>query len=267
MRSSVVIFFASFLLPSLVGCASSPAEGDTTSKDGLTGEFESSDVAKLYARGNELFDAEQHRDALRFYNRVLELNPEHIDALCNAGLCYRLLGFPEKAVESYERALRFAPVDMTILQNYVIALQSAGMYERTLAPLDTLMKNAPDDLALRSSLAQTYFALKRYADAIPVYEKVLRADPGHAQDYYNLGLCHYELNDNDRALSMWLTALAHDPKNEAVNKGLAVLYWRRAEYVQAWNAVRTCQSLSIPLSAEFLTQLQLDSGQLGPDTP
>ena len=55
-----------------------------------------------------------------------------------------------------------------------------------------------------------------------------------------------------------------DAKDGPTNKGLAVVYWKRADYKQAWEAVARCQALGIALDPNFISDLQKDSGQKGP---
>src|SRR5690606_26058186 len=116
-----------------------------------------------------------------------------------------------------------------------------------------------------SDLGLALLQAERYAEAADAFEKVLELDPGYAGDYYNLGLCYFNLEIWDRALTSWLTAMAHDPTNEAIRRGLAVVYWKRGEYDLAWSAVSDCQSMGIRLDPEFIEQLQRDSGRLGPE--
>ena len=82
-------------------------------------------------------------------------------------------------------------------------------------------------------------------------------------------LCHFYQDKYDAALRTWLAALAHEPRNRSVNKGLAVLYWKRLEYKQAWDAVAKCQSMGIALDPDFLENLRKDSGVSGlePEAP
>jgi tetratricopeptide (TPR) repeat protein len=107
--------------------------------------------------------------------------------------------------------------------------------------------------------------LKQYDEAAKVFEKVVKLDPGLSDDYYNLGLCHFNQEKYDAALMTWLAALAHEPRNRSVNKGLAVLYWKRHEFQQAWDAVAKCQNMGIALDPDFLENLRKDSGVSGPE--
>ncbi|MCX5758097.1 MAG: hypothetical protein NTU83_06255, partial [Candidatus Hydrogenedentes bacterium] len=86
-----------------------------------------------------------------------------------------------------------------------------------------------------------------------------------SEDFYTLGLCHLYQNKYDAALRTWLAALVREPRNRSVNKGLALLYWKRLEYNQAWDAVAKCQSMGIALDSDFLESLRKDSGVSGPE--
>lgn len=59
-------------------------------------------------------------------------------------------------------------------------------------------------------LAKFYFMNSRYDEAIDEFKKVLAANPGNAEAYYNLGLIYENKNKIDEARSMYEKALAID---------------------------------------------------------
>ena len=176
-----------------------------------------------------------------------------------------MLGRPEEALDAYRRSLELEPDDEVTLSNFIAALRAIGDTEASLAALQALALQRPDDALIRSELANLHFRNNNYAAAANAFQEVIRIDPGMSSDYYNLGLCQMELDSLDAALTTWLTAIAYDPDNSSVRKGLAVLYWRREEFDKAWDAVVDCQTRGIPLDADFLVRLRLDSGQFGPE--
>ncbi|MEX2016665.1 MAG: tetratricopeptide repeat protein, partial [Candidatus Hydrogenedentales bacterium] len=138
-------------------------------------------------------------------------------------------------------------------------------FDEAIAPAARLVELMPKDVENRSTYGNILLQAGRYGDAIDAYKAVLALDPGHSGDYYNLGLCHFYLEDWDATAAAWLTALAHDPQNASVRKGLAVVYWRRGDFDEAWHAVWECQRRGIPLAADFIEDLQRDSGRTGLD--
>lgn len=223
------------------------------------------DPEVLYELGNALYDARRFEQAVLVYQRALELAPRHTGLLGNAGLCFRMLGHPDRAIKYYRRALRIEPDDTTTLRNLVLALEAMGDFKEAIDPAARLTQLTPDDVHAHSTYGNILLQAGRYHEAIEAYKRVLAIDPGHSGDYYNLGLCHFYLESWDAAIAAWLTALAHDPQNASVRKGLAVVYWRRGDYDQAWHAVWECQRRGIPLAADFIEDLQRDSGRTGLD--
>ena len=217
-----------------------------------------------YRLGNALFDVESYEEARAAYEAAIKLAPEHESAYCNLGLCLRRLGLLPEAIAAYRKALSIDPNDATARYNLVLALETSGDFEGSVKELQQLVGRKPEDIQILSHLGNSLFRVERYQEAAGVFEKVLRLDPGRADHYYNLGLCFFSMKNWDAALATWLTALAHDAKHAPTNKGLAVVYWKRGDYKQAWETVSRCQALGVALDPGFIGDLQKDSGQKGP---
>lgn len=263
----------------VVGCATNPKEEELpppkTPKEALDRRIaelqqaaaaDASNPTARYVLGNALFDAARYVEAKDAYQAAIRLDPEYAEAYCNMGLCLRLLGQIDDAIAAYDRALELQPDEQTTLTNLIAALRAKGDMRATESHLRKLVELRPDDVLVHSELANVFYQRGAFAEAEAEFTRVIVLDPGMSTDYYNLGACQVELGELDRALTTWLTALAYDPKNASVRKGLAVLYWQRGEFEQAWQAVVDCQTQGIPLDADFLSALQRDSGQAGPET-
>ncbi|NIA13993.1 MAG: tetratricopeptide repeat protein [Nitrospiraceae bacterium] len=217
-----------------------------------------------YKLGNVYFDLENYEQAQSAFETAIAADPNHARAYSNLGLCLRRLGRVDDAIEVYKAALVIDPDDATTWRNFVVALRASGDMPGVVRALKELSALQPDDVQILAQLADTAFKIEYYQDAATAFEKLLRLDPGLSGDYYNLGLCYYCMEDWDKALTTWLTALAHNPRNLSVNKGLAIVYWRRGEYDRAWKAVTQCRILGAHLDPEFIEALQRDSGKMGP---
>ena len=66
-----------------------------------------------YALANVLLARNQMYDAIREYERTIELKPDLFAPLKNLAILYQKKGFKNKAVEMWERALRCSPDDKT----------------------------------------------------------------------------------------------------------------------------------------------------------
>ncbi len=223
------------------------------------------DAGAHYRLGNALFDQKRFEEACVHYDEAARLDPQHMAALCNKGLCLRNLGKRDEALAAYRAALDIQPNDEVTLQNMVVLLLDGDPGE-LLEPLQRLSAMKPEDVDVNAELAKVLYRTERYKEGIAAFKRLIDLDPGFADDYYNLGLCYFNLEQYDNALTTWLTALAYDRKNPSVRKGLAVAYWKRKDYDRAWQAVRECQRLGISLDPEFLQSLQRDSRRAGPSS-
>jgi len=225
---------------------------------------EPDNAERQYQLGNALFDLQRYDEARIAYEAATKLSPEYGSAHCNLGLCLRFLGLVPQAIEEYRKAIAIDSNDTTTRYNLIAALEASGDFDGVVKELQQFSELQPEDVQVTAHLANALFRVGRYQEAANAFEKVLRLDPGRADHYYNLGLCFFCMENWDAALATWLTALAHDAKHAPTNKGLAVVYWKRGDYKQAWETVAHCQALGIPLDSDFITNLQKDSGQQGP---
>jgi tetratricopeptide (TPR) repeat protein len=72
--------------------------------------------------------------------------------------------------------------------------------------------------------AQKKVKAEQYADAIPLLEKALKANPKNADALNYLGYSHRKLGHTDQALSYYQQALAISPKHRGANEYLGELY-------------------------------------------
>ena len=250
------IFFYGFLLI-LFGCTtSSKTPPASQSRPEATVNAKPEDPATLYKRGNALFDAGNYIEAQAAYEKVVQHNPKHQSAHANLALALKRQGLMEQALKEYRIALDLDPKDAVTRENLVIALEEGGQAEEALKILQTASEQEPKNTEYLRHLGAILRNLNRYNEAATAFEKVLQLEPDKADDYYDLGLCYFCEEDWDRTLTTWLTAIAHDPKHVAANKGLAVAYWKRGDYAKAWDAVSHCGALGIIMDAQFIKELE-----------
>lgn len=135
----------------------------------------------LFAQG-----VRRHRDndALRAkacFSRLLQHDPDHVDALCNLG-----------------------------------ALESAdGAYERALALLQRAVQLSPDLPSARLALADTLSAAGHHDDAITQYRETIRRAPRNAAAHASLALALRAHRDLDTAIKHFELAVQIDQNQPA----------------------------------------------------
>ena len=116
-------------------------------------------------------------DALKSYNKAVELKPDFAEAYNNKGNVLRKLNKKEDAIENYLKATKFN-------KNHIQAYYNLGC---------------------------TFRELKKYSYSIENFEKVLKLKPDYLEAYLGLGNLHLELKQNDLALECYEKALKIKP--------------------------------------------------------
>ncbi|CAM9460836.1 unnamed protein product [Heterosigma akashiwo] len=75
-----------------------------------------------YNLGNTHHEMGENKEAIKYFVKAIELNPNHEDALFNLGVVYQEEDNSEKAIECYEAAFQINP-DLTEAQQHARMLR------------------------------------------------------------------------------------------------------------------------------------------------
>ncbi len=102
-------------------------------------------LAAVVALGNAYFDSAQWREAVRMYERAVELEPRNADVITDLGTAYRNLGKPERAISEYRRALALEPGHLNARYNLgVVYAYDFRDYARAIRLWEDLLRLAPN---------------------------------------------------------------------------------------------------------------------------
>jgi tetratricopeptide (TPR) repeat protein len=90
----------------------------------------------LLDKGAALFSLGRYEEAIEYFDRAIELDPNNAKAWDNKGSALYGLGRYEKAFEHYVRALQISPNYASAWGNIGITLSSLGRYEEAIPYLD-----------------------------------------------------------------------------------------------------------------------------------
>jgi protein O-GlcNAc transferase len=143
-------------------------------------------IGALLMQGNALASQAQDRDAIRCYEKILELAPRNLDAINNRGNCLTLLAEFAQAIKSYDAVIAARPNDLRAHCNRANALKQLG----------------------------------RAHEALAEYERVLKPDPGNADALYNRGNLFTDLGLPKEAIRDLRRALALNPNDPNTSTSL-----------------------------------------------
>lgn len=202
------------LLVAAAGCASRDTMRGPSADDARARA-----ASQNVALAQSYLDKGQYEVAHEKLQRALQQNPRSADAHSMMGLLYERIGRPQKADEHYQRSAKLAPEQGAILNNYGTWLCRSGRA----AEADAWFVRALDD---------------------PFYKTPLVA-------LTNAGTCAQVAGAPEKAESYFRRALDLDPKNGTSLQELALLSFKRGDYLRARAFAQRRESIK-PISAAFL---------------
>ena len=160
--------------------------------------LEKNSVSNWFEVGQQLFDAKNYKQALKCYLKSIEKDNIKYKkyAFGNAGLCYRLLGNNEKALEYLNKRLAFD-------ENNVWAL---------------------------NQLSYTYYAMKEYTKAYNNAKKLANIDSDNYSPYFNLSWYALFVEKPQEAIEAAKKSLELAPEKTGVYTNLALGYVLNKQY-------------------------------------
>jgi len=198
-------------------------------------------VEELLEEATALKEAGKHNEALRTYDRVLELAPDEVRAYLGKADSYESLGKWDEALDTLQKAADLAP-DNAEVQRQLGRLHCLQNHrDECIATLERAVEMEPDNEMGRYWLALAYqqTADQGYERALQEYLEVLRLNPELARAHLALGNLYLSRPGNEAlALEAYTRALRlateqDDPAlAQQVRAALARLYYAEDNYTQ-----------------------------------
>lgn len=145
-----------------VAAANAPAEGSSASAQSdkqqqkealdravapLLASLQSNpnDFDTLVKLANIYYDGQQFPDALKYYERALNIHPENPDVLTDYGTSFWYTGNPDKAIEEFQIALKYQPGRASTLFNLgIVRWQGKNDPKGAVQAWEELLRTNPD---------------------------------------------------------------------------------------------------------------------------
>ncbi len=151
-------------------------------------ELDPNHVNALANRGLALHELERFEEVLENCDRVLVLDPKHVGALRNRGAALLRLERFDEALESLDRALALDPKHVNALANQGVALLSLGRFDEALENCDRVLVLDPKHVTAFATRAAALHKLARFDEALESYDRVFELDEEHVDSRFNRSL-------------------------------------------------------------------------------
>ena len=166
----------------------------------------------------------RHDVAVDYINKAIALNPRIAEYHNNLGEAYRVLGKLDKAAAHYQEALTLRPGSAETHNNLGNALKKQGKLEDAVAQYQLALAIRPGFSEAHNNLGVAFKEQGKLDEAVASYRQALALKPGFAEAHNNLGVALKEQGKLDEAVAQYQQALALNPAYaEAYNNLGAVL--------------------------------------------
>ncbi len=166
-------------------------------------------------------------EAVRHFERALELRPDHVGARIDLGDALARLGRTDEAISVLQEALRLDPGHPKAHVSLAMALEATGQREEAIKHYERALEVAPDFAEGHADFGNALFASARLDEAVYHYRRALELRPELSMVYFNLGSVLSSQGKLEEAATIYRQGLAIEPN-----------------YAQAWcelGIVRTMQ--------------------------
>jgi len=149
----------------------------------------------------------EYKKAIKHFDRVINLDPNYIDAYINKGIAFHELGNFEEAISNYDKALEIEPDNPIALNNKGYVFSKMKKYDEAVPYYNRALEINPTYLDAMYNRANAFWKQWYCEDAIIYLDQIIEIDPEPSQAYLQkawalagLGLVEDAILNLDRAL-------------------------------------------------------------------
>lgn len=154
-------------------------------------------------------DAER---SLRYYQRVLNIDPSYVEAHFNMGLINLEKNNMEKAEQSYRQAIRIKPDYISAYYNLAYIYSQKGDKKKAIESYRKIIEIRPDEEKAYFNLGKVYEEMGRVEAAVDFYRQAAAIDPLFLEAFYQLGQVYKRRGEYHLACEMFEKVISLDPK-------------------------------------------------------
>lgn len=211
----------------------------------------------VYEEENKLQAAEEQ------YSRVLETDPDFLDALARYGLITVKLGKYDTGIKSLKRALLQDPGPAPdILKGLAYATMKTGKYKESLKYCKEALDIEPGDPEIYELIGSVYQNREEWENAKDVLEEAVKMNPESYLLHYQLGRTYEKLKMPKEAEQEYKGAIAHNTDYIEAYNNLGWLYLEQGRSDEALVLFEKAQEIR-PDDPEVLTNLGRANHNMG----
>lgn len=150
-------------------------------------------------------------EALGFLQKVLDLKPNHANALNNLGALLLKQNKPQEALQCFSAVIIVEPEHPEARHNLAALLLQEGRFENAAEQFEALVKQFPEDIRNQYHYATALLEAGKLHQAVTVFEKIVQKDPDFIDAKTNLAISYLKLGNTISAEKLFQEVLEAKP--------------------------------------------------------
>lgn len=210
---------------------------------------------------------EDRGNAEKTYQKILKVDPKHVDACVFLGKSYavtkdfnkakKLLtkcskvnktegifnyyigkmyvdkGDLKKAMSYFKKALKQEPSYSQAALGIGLLYEQEKKNKKAVETYKKFLKSYRNDVVILNRVVSLLFAMQRYNDVVPYAERLSDFDPDNLNLKVKLGILYTDVKDYQKAVSVFKRLLKQSPQNDKLLYYLGAIYQETKEYENA----------------------------------
>jgi predicted O-linked N-acetylglucosamine transferase (SPINDLY family) len=164
-------------------------------------------IPEVLAIAVQHHQAGQFEAAEQLYRQILEVMPDHADALHLLGVIGLQVGSYDFAVEHIRRAIKVNTFEPAFHNSLGSALQGQGKLGEAIDSFQHAVRLKPDFAEAHYNLGAVFMSQGKLEEAIISFGRTLQANPDQAKAHHALGIAHYKCKELDVAIACFRRAI------------------------------------------------------------
>ena len=157
-------------------------------------------IDSILDEANRLFLQGKLKEAISYYDKILEENPNHLGCLNNKGYAISKLKDYDFALQCYNSALKLDPEDIPVQVNKISSLRKKGNLTDALSLCDKILENNSNYKIALYHKERILLSMKKFHDSILCCDKILEDYPHNGDVLFDKACNLIMLSQTEKAL-------------------------------------------------------------------
>ena len=156
----------------------------------------------IFLLGSLSAQINKYDKAIQLLQKAIQINPNHADSYFNLGNVFKDIGDHSNAANYFQKAIQINPAYAAAYNNLGIVLNISGQRQQSIDCYKKAIEINPAYAGAYNNLGNVYNETGMYPEAIECYQKAINLDSNYIDAQKNLHLLSKKLNDNEKQIDI-----------------------------------------------------------------